>query len=131
MRPCLTNISPQADLDIPLLQKIIDNSKRHYKDGVPLHRHRSARSVAFDSSSSCVFVTTAKEMRRMSAIDIQRIFRDRHILLLDVEPTQDWAFDLESLGRLAPCDLERQLQGEPPPSNPSASRLLIYAQWPT
>lgn len=49
----------------------------------------------------------------MSTIDVQNIFKHRNILVLDVEPTQEWRFDLECLGRLAPLDLERQFQGSP------------------
>lgn len=47
----------------------------------------------------------------MSAAEIQNIFRERHILVLDVEPNDEWSFGEEALSRLGPLEQERQMQG--------------------
>lgn len=47
----------------------------------------------------------------MSTNLVQDIFRNRNILVLDVDPNQDWFFSEECLNRLGPIDQERQMQG--------------------
>lgn len=98
-------------MDIPYLKKLIANAEEHYVNGKPRHCHPDARDPVMKPSSSCFFITTAKEFRQMSTNLVQDIFRNRNILVLDVDPNQDWFFSEECLNRLGPIDQERQMQG--------------------
>lgn len=102
----------QADKDIAYLNEITTNAARFYVDGKPLHCHDDARNVDFKIGSSCLFIATADEFRRMSPNIVQDIFRKRHILVLDVEPNQTWVFDEECLNRLGPIDEDRAVHGK-------------------
>lgn len=48
----------------------------------------------------------------MTTLQIQKIFRNQHILILDVMSNEDWSFDEESLSRLGPFEQEQQMQGK-------------------
>lgn len=59
---------------------------------VPRIQLPDSRDPIVTPNSSSVFVTTAKEFKRMTAAQVQEIFRDHHILVEDVEG-KDFAFD--------------------------------------
>ena len=48
----------------------------------------------------------------MTSRDIQKIFRDRHILVLNHPQEDSYNFDLQSLQELGHLDDEREIQGE-------------------
>ncbi|KZP28215.1 hypothetical protein FIBSPDRAFT_885813 [Athelia psychrophila] len=99
-----------AGMDIPYLKKIMANTEEHYIDGKPLHCHPDTRNRDAQHSSSSIFIIEAKDFRQMTPNEVQEIFCDRHILVLDVESNQDWSFNEECLNHLGPIDQERQMQ---------------------
>lgn len=106
-------VCSKANLDIPYLTKILANERKNRGESdIPLHRRHEARNPEYQTDSSCVFIVEDKEFRQMSAKTIQTIFRHRHILVLNVEPNDNWTFGEESLSRLGPLDQERQMQGK-------------------
>ena len=85
-----------------------------YKDGKPLHHLDSARSVEFnpkDRGVSSIFVVDATDFKRMAPRQVQQIFRERHILVLGVDP-EAMKFDLAGLGSMGCLNATRQVQGE-------------------
>lgn len=101
----------QVDHEFSLLEEIQTSVERIYKDGRPLHHLPSARSKVYTPDVSSIFVVDAAEFMKMSAHEIQGIFRHRHILVLDV-PTEHMEFDLEALSTLGSMLLPRHGQGK-------------------
>lgn len=106
--PCI-NISllQQADIECALVDDLQKSVESSYVNHRPLH-HLPTSQVIQDlgSHTSRIFVTTASEFRKLTPSRIQDIFKDRHILLLDVD-MEELDFDLDSLSNLGdiqkPC----------------------------
>lgn len=63
-----------------------------------------------DAKASCVFICTAEEFNEMSVQLKHKIFKHRHILVLDTHNSHAWNFDEKSLARMGSLDMNRQLQ---------------------
>jgi hypothetical protein len=88
-----------------------------HKNGVPLHGLPAARLKPSPTSlpspgDSHVFVVEYKEFSAMSTFDIQAIFRNRHILVLNHPQEYSYQFDLEGLHALGHLDSKREMQGK-------------------
>lgn len=93
--------------DVPLVQKISTGVKSLFdKDGVPPHRLPAAslETVGGKTSQSSIFRVEYSRFITMDTPTIQRIFRDRHILVTNVPSTGAVAFDREGLQMLADVD---------------------------
>jgi hypothetical protein len=86
-------------MECDLLQEIHESVVRGYIDGRPPHHHPSAREKTFHPSCpppSSIFVIDYRDFLKMSDMEIQLIFRDRHILVLN-SPLSDEGFSLKTL----------------------------------
>lgn len=86
--------------------------KRGYVDGLPPHRRPEARNIEYTGGTqSRIFVVDFKDFTNMEPAILQRIHRDRHILVINVEQGRQVKFDERGLGMLAPLDQPVQFQG--------------------
>jgi hypothetical protein len=100
----------QAPVEHALLKETYELVQASYIDGVPPHRHPSAREVTYDPAASCVFVVEWHRFKSMNASTIQEIFRHRHILVLN-SPIETVEFDREGLETLGSLSSIRSVQG--------------------
>jgi hypothetical protein len=91
------------------LAEVVQLVESNYVTGVPPHRLRTARSRKYDPSMSCIFVTPWTSFQTMSALDIQKIFRHRHILVLDA-PVAKLNFDRDGLETMGSLHTPRTVQ---------------------
>ena len=95
-----------------------------HENGIPLHalpgaRHKDCSpplSLQSSPAQSQIFVVEYAEFKAMSSFDIQRIFRHRHILVLNHPQERTYSFDLQCLHALGDLDQKRDMQGEPQPN---------------
>jgi hypothetical protein len=95
------------------LENIQSSIESLYVNGQPLHHLSSAREVNYDpldSQQSCIFVVPFDDFTKMSAMTLQGIFKDRHILVVGA-PASEQPFGLESLLTLGPLKRVIQIQG--------------------
>ena len=85
--------------------------EEEYVNQVPKHRLPTARSQTLHPDASVIFVTTWTEFMTMTSLEIQEVFRRRHILITDT-PISTLNFDEEGLSTLAPLHQECVFQGE-------------------
>jgi hypothetical protein len=107
-------IAVQAEWENTLLQDIQGNVESLYVGGRPLHHLNSARQLRFDRNDpgqSSVFVVEYPDFLKMSAANLQAVFKNRHILVLD-SPSVVEEFNLESLCKLGSLSRVRQMQGK-------------------
>ena len=93
------------------MQQMQDAVEGLFRDGTPLHHLPEARKEYADPGASSVFVVDYKDLRNYLDIELQEIFRDRHILITGV-PHDDQEFGLEALESLGGMDVNRCIQGE-------------------
>jgi hypothetical protein len=102
-------------VEINLLSSIQDLVEANYVDGIPRHHLDIARNKTyhpFDKKQSCIFVTEYEDFKEMSPTDIQDIFRDRHILVLNT-PFQGEPFGRYSLETITSVQKIRNMNGMP------------------
>jgi hypothetical protein len=85
-----------------------------FENGLPPHLQPNAKSMEYipGTKQSRIFVASYLEFMQLSARDIQRIFRERLILVHGVPSDYDYKWDLESFGRLFDVDRQTTVQGE-------------------
>jgi hypothetical protein len=99
----------QAQQEYALLREIHENVEHGYVDGRPPHHHPSAREKIFDPSHpphSSIFVADYQDFLKMSDMEVQLLFRDRHILVLDT-PLSDEGFSLKTLKKF--CNVKKMV----------------------
>jgi hypothetical protein len=101
----------QAQVEYDILRNIQASVKGMYKNGKPLHHLDSARSTVYSSDSSNFFVTTMEDFQRLTAHEVQEIFRHRHILIPGTPP-KNVKFDRAGLSNLSSLTAKREIQGE-------------------
>jgi hypothetical protein len=81
---------------------------------LPPHLQQSAKSLAYTpgSDQSRIFVTSHAEFSSLNARDIQRILRERLILVHGNPFDYSYQWDLESFGRLFDVDKKTTVHGE-------------------
>ena len=101
----------QLRLESKVFTEIMEMVESRYLNDLPLHRFPSARSIEYDPEGSSIFIVEANVFEKMSAVEIQNIFRHRHILVLNT-PQSQLSFDREGLSTLAPLKKKVVFQGK-------------------
>jgi hypothetical protein len=81
-----------------------------YVNGLPLHLLDSARDINYDPDASCIFVVEWERFKCTNSRDIQKIFRKRHILIVNA-PVEAVDFNREGLETLGSLHSPRTVQG--------------------
>jgi hypothetical protein len=81
-----------------------------YIDGKPPHLHETAQWVKPDIPASCIFVAEWELFKSLSSLEVQEIFRHRHILIVNA-PVETVDFDREGLETLGSLHSARTVQG--------------------
>ena len=71
----------QSTLEYDVFKDIQANVKSHYVNGLPLHRLPLARLPDPDPKGSAIFICNWDDFQKYTAVEVQAIFRHRHILL--------------------------------------------------
>jgi hypothetical protein len=100
----------QAKYDYEILNKINQVVTSRFVNGSPLHRLPSARALEYDPKGSSVFVCEWSDFQKHDAATVQRIFRDRHVLIRN-GPVEKVEFSLEGLEVLGSLSAEVNVQG--------------------
>ena len=93
------------------------------------HHQSNAKSMVYvpESNQSRIFVSLHSEFSHMHARDIQRILRDRLILVHGNPSNFNYQWDLESFARLYDVDDNTSVQGENgiPSLKPILAKIVI------
>ena len=81
-----------------------------FKKGCPPHHALQAQSVKWKSNSSHVFVASASKFQKLTAEEIQDIFRHRHILI-PADEVSTTPFNRRNLAKLGSLHAPRCIQG--------------------
>lgn len=87
-----------------------DGIESAYVDGRPLHHLPSAQSISLEAQQSSVFVVDYIKFTQMTAYQIQSVFRDRHILVLNC-PVPAEEFSLKTLEQFGSLKKTIHVQG--------------------
>jgi hypothetical protein len=101
----------QAELEYGRIREVQASVEARYDNLRPLHHHPSARQLEFDRKASVFFVANYEDYLKLSASQVQEIFRHRHIVVYDV-PTEDMEFDRDGLSSLGSLTQPMDIQGE-------------------
>jgi hypothetical protein len=101
----------QAEVEHRILRETYQNVRKSFVDGVPLHRLASARDIEPTKGCSSIFVVEWSKFKTMSTQEIQRVFSQRHILVLNA-PVETVNFDREGLETLGSMTTTREVQGK-------------------
>lgn len=104
----------QTGEDVDTLKKLEARILADFKDGLPPHLQPNAKNPKYEpgSGQSRIFVASHSEFSSLHAREIQRILRDRAILVHGNTFDYDYGWDLESFGRLYDVDKKAYVQGE-------------------
>src|SRR5919109_548589 len=105
----------EARVDFALLKGILNSVEQGFlKNGHPCHHHPSAQEVAHSKKTrSHIFVTSPELLRSLTSVEIQEVFRDRHIVIPALRPS-DTVFNRRSLSKLGNLMAPRDIQGKSP-----------------
>lgn len=101
----------QANDECRLVTRILSSKQGLYQQGIPLHHLPAARRIEYDGSGSSIFVSTAEDFKKLTPLQIQQVFRDRHILVVDVPVDEPLEFDKAGLMTLGALHSQREFQG--------------------
>jgi hypothetical protein len=101
----------QAELEYGILSDIQTMVKSGFIDGIPPHHQPSARLQEYDENGSSIFVSDWEDFRKLTAAEVQAIFRNRHILVRN-GPVEKVDFTLDSLEMLGSVSRPVCLQGK-------------------
>jgi hypothetical protein len=79
-------------------------------NGKPPHRHPSARRIEYDPKGSSIYIADWTEFSKLTPLQVQDIFRHRHILIRNA-PVEQAEFTLEGLEMLGSVRRQVSLQG--------------------
>jgi hypothetical protein len=107
------NIIQTGD-DTETLKKVEARIQAEFKNGLPPHLQPDAKSMEYSpgTGQSRIFVASHVEFARLHARDIQKILRQRVILVHGNSFDYDYGWDLESIGRLYDVDKKTTVHGE-------------------
>ena len=107
------NIIKTGD-DTETLRKVEALIQADFKNGLPPHLQPNAKSMAYvpGSDQSRIFVASNSEFSSLHATDVQKILRDRLILVHGNSFDYNYGWDLESFGRLHDVDKNITVHGE-------------------
>jgi hypothetical protein len=100
--------------DTETLRKVEALVQAQFINGLPPHLQPNAKSLSYipGSNQSRIFVASHSEFNGLHAKDIQRILRQRLILVHGHPLDYDYKWDLDSFGRLYDVDRETTVNGE-------------------
>jgi hypothetical protein len=100
--------------DTETLRKVEALIQADFKNGLPPHLQPNAKSMEYipESDQSRIFVASHSEFTRLQARDVQRILRERVILVHGNPSDYNYGWDLESFGRLYDVDKKVTVHGE-------------------
>jgi hypothetical protein len=104
----------QTGADTETLKKVEARIQADFKNGLPRHLLPTARSMTYTpgSDQSRIFVSSQSEFSRLHARDVQRILRERLILVHGNVLDYNYEWDLESFARLHDVDKTVEVHGE-------------------
>jgi hypothetical protein len=88
----------------------MNSIERRFQNGQPPHHHHDAQEITFTNQQSCIFLTTPEKMAQLTALQIQDIFRHRHILITGLASPESH-FDRKELSRLGSLTAQHSIQG--------------------
>ena len=83
--------------------------ERRYIDDHPPHHHPSAQNID-GPHGSAIYITTHQKAALLTPLQVQEIFRHRHIVITGEEQPNS-QFDREALSKLGSLTAARQVQG--------------------
>lgn len=100
--------------DTETLRKVEARIQAEFKNGLPPHLQPNAKSMEYapGADQSRIFVASHSEFTKLHARDIQRILRERIILVHGCPLDYDYQWDLESFGRLYDVDRKTTVHGK-------------------
>lgn len=95
------------------LRKVEACIQAKFKNGLPPHLQENAKSLEYvpGSEQSRIFVASHLEFSRLQAREIQKILRERLILVHGNPFDYNYGWDIESFGRLHDVDKKVSVQG--------------------
>jgi hypothetical protein len=107
-----SNIIKMTD-DCLTLSKLEERIQADFKNGAPPHLQQSARDLNYvpGSDQSRIYVTSHSNFTSIHPRDIQRILRERLILVHDIPLEYDYGWDLESFGHHYDVDKKTNVHG--------------------
>lgn len=96
------------------LKKVEARLQADFKNGQPPHLQPDAKSMAYvpGSGQSRIFVASHQEFLNLQDRDIQKILRERLILVHGISFDYQYGWDLKSLGRIYDVDKKTTVHGE-------------------
>ena len=106
----------QTGDDTETLRKVEARIQADFKNSLPPHLQPDSKNMEYvpGSGQSRIYVTSHSEFYSLHARDIQRILRDRLILVHSNPLDYDYGYNLESFGRVYDVDRQTSIQGEIP-----------------
>jgi hypothetical protein len=100
--------------DAETLKILEERIQADFINGIPPHLQPNAKNPEFEpgSSQSRIFVASHSEFSNLHARDVQRILRQRVILVHGNTFEHNYGWDLESFGRLFDVDRKTVAVGE-------------------
>jgi hypothetical protein len=113
---CIVSMSilSQTGDDTETLNKLEARIQAGFKDGVPPHLQSSAKSRTYTPgcNQSRIFVASHSEFSNLHPREVQRILRERLILVHNTPFDYQYGWDLESFGRLHDVDKKITVNGK-------------------
>ena len=99
--------------DATTLKKIEARIQADFKNGLPPHLQPSAQNKDYipGSNQSRIYVTSHSEFSKLDAVDVQKILRERVILVHGNPIDYDYGWDLASFGRIYDVDKKTNVHG--------------------
>jgi hypothetical protein len=99
--------------DTETLRKVEASIQADFKNGLPPHLQPNAKTMEYlpGSDQSRIFVASHSEFSKLHARDVQRILRDRIILVHGNPLDYNYGWDLESFGRVYDVDMQTTVHG--------------------
>jgi hypothetical protein len=103
----------QTGDDTETLKKVESRIQAEFKNGLPPHLQPNARSLEYmpGTDQSRIFVASYPKFMKLRSREIQRILRERIILVHGCTLDFDYGWDLESFGRLYDVDRKTTVHG--------------------
>jgi hypothetical protein len=110
----LISILFQTGDDMETLKKVEACIQADFKNGLPPHLQPNAKSMAYvpGSGQSRIFVASHQEFSNLQDRDIQKILRERLILVHRISFDYQYGWDLKSFGRIYDVDKKITVHGE-------------------
>jgi hypothetical protein len=100
--------------DTETLRKVEARIQADFKNGLPPHLQSNAKDTEYmpGTNQSRIFVASHSEFTGLHAREVQRILRERIILVHGTPSDYNYGWDLESFGRLYDVDRRTTVHGK-------------------